>query len=67
MSLVSLVSLVIDDAAKDMTRHIRGKFAEMDVKEGIWMSKKMFVWLKTVVFIRVVNNKVAIRATHSGK
>jgi hypothetical protein len=36
---MSLVSLVIDDAAKDMSRYIRGKFAEKDVKEGMLVSK----------------------------
>lgn len=64
---MNLVSLVIDDAAKDKSRYIRGKFAKIHVKEGMLMSKKMFVWLKMVVFIRVVDDKVAIRAACSGK
>jgi len=64
---MNLVSLVIDDAAKDMSRYIREKFAEMHVKEGILVSNKIFVWLRMVVFIRVVNNKVVLGATSSGK
>jgi len=61
------VSLVIDDATKDMSRYIRGKFAEVNVKEGILVSNEIFVWLKMVVFSRVVNNKVVIGATDSGE